>query len=334
MEETSGSATLVESAPEIEAQGMTTTLPRAEVEEALRSEDGPIELFLDVLRPTDDEARTIRVAWDHDDLERILEASSGETVTLAFDRQELERAFDDVEGHGLRERALVLSVAVATAAAGASAAGAAVDSGLGVGGGTSGAAADVAGYQRAMPSDYGPGGAVGAAGEESPAEVTGGATTTPSMEGYVRAMPSDYGPGGAVGAAGDQSPAEVTGGAGQRSRRSIRRRGPCGSHRSRRTAGVRPWTDGLPQLPGATADAATKRRGDGNQHPRTGTRRCDSRRNRPVDHRGRIRGEGPAPTYRAARLTTKADESGVAAISCGAALDLGKNSRDGTSPRG
>lgn len=215
MEETSGSATLVESAPEIEAQGMTTTLPRAEVEEALRSEDGPIELFLDVLRPTDDEARTVRVAWDHDDLERILEASSGETVTLAFDRQELERAFDDVEAHGLRERALVLSVAVATAAAGASAAGAAVDSGLGVGGGTSGAAADVAGYQRAMPSDYGPGGAVGAAGEESPAEVTGGATTTPSMEGYVRAMPSDYGPGGAVGAAGDQSPAEVTGGAGE-----------------------------------------------------------------------------------------------------------------------
>jgi hypothetical protein len=239
MEETSGSATLVESAPEIEAQGMTTTLPRAEVEEALRSEDGPIELFLDLLRPTDAEARSVRVAWDHDDLERILEASSGETVTLAFDREELERAFDDVEGHGLRERALVLTVAVATAAAGASVAQGAVDPGGERGGpsvaqsagavdpsgerggpsvaqSTGGTAADVAGYQRAMPSDYGvTSGAVGAAGEESPAEVTGGAAETPSMEGYQRAMPSDYGPGGAVGAAGDQSPAEVTGGAGE-----------------------------------------------------------------------------------------------------------------------
>jgi hypothetical protein len=249
MEETSGSATLVESAPEIEAQGMTTTLPRAEVEEALRSEDGPIELFLDLLRPTDDEARTVRVAWDHDDLERILEASSGETVTLAFDREELERAFDDVEGHGLRERALVLTVAVATAAAGASGAQAGAVGGPGAGGGPSATAASVTpsgpggtggpispaadvagyqqaggaaetpsmeGYQRAMPSDYGvTSGAVGAAGEESPAEVTGGAASTPSMEGYQRAMPSDYGPGGAVGAAGDQSPAEVTGGAGE-----------------------------------------------------------------------------------------------------------------------
>jgi hypothetical protein len=248
MEEASGSATLVESAPEIEAQGMTTTLPRAEVEEALRSEDGPIELFLDLLRPADDEARSVRVAWDHDDLERILEASSGETVTLAFDRQELERAFDDVEGHGLRERALVLTVAVATAAAGASVAQAGAVGGPGAGGGPSATAAsvtptgpggtggpispaaDVAGYQqaggaaetpstegyvRAMPTDYGPGGAVGAAGEESPAEVTGGAAETPSTEGYVRAMPSDYGPGGAVGAAGDQAPAEVTGGAGE-----------------------------------------------------------------------------------------------------------------------
>lgn len=239
MEEASGSATLVE-APEIEAHGLVATLPRAEVEEVIRSEEGPIELYLDLLRPADGEARTVRVDWDRNDLERILEASSGETVTLAFDRQQLEEAFEaDVEGHGIRERALVLSVAVATAAAGASAAQAAVG-GPGEGGGptvaqtaaapagerggpsvaaeTAGAADvagyqramptdyarasdDVAGYQRAMPSDYGvTGGPVGAAGEDSPAEVTGAAGEEP---------------GGAVGAAGGEAPAAVTGAAGQ-----------------------------------------------------------------------------------------------------------------------
>jgi hypothetical protein len=221
MEETIGSATLVEAAPEVEANGVTTTLPRAEVEEVLRTEDGPVELFLDLLRPADDEARTVRIAWDHADLERILEASSGDTVTLAFDRRELETAFEeaDVEGHGLRERALVLTVAVATAATGASVASAAVDSGAtGATGGQS--PAQVTGGAWDTPGDYGmsgvTGGAVGAAGEQSPAEVTGGAAPTPSMEGYQRAMPSDYGvTTGPVGAAGDQSPAEVTGGAGE-----------------------------------------------------------------------------------------------------------------------
>lgn len=241
MEEAIGSATLVEEAPEVEAHSLTATVPRSEVEEVLRSEDGPIELFLDLLRPEDSEARTVRVGWDHSDLERILETSSGDTVTLAFDPRELERAFEeaDVEGHGLRERAVILTVAVATAAAGASVAQGAVDPGAERGGPSvaqatgavdpsgerggpsvaqaTGETPSMEGYVRTMPSDYGPGGAVGAAGEESPAEVQGGAQAgDSSMAGYQRAMPSDYGvTGGAVGAAGDQSPAEVTGGAGE-----------------------------------------------------------------------------------------------------------------------
>jgi hypothetical protein len=197
MEEASGSATLVEAVPEAEEYGITTTVPRTEVEEVLRSEDGPIELYLDLLRPTDGEARTVSVAWDHGDLEHILESSSGDTVTLTFDRRELETAFEeaDVEGHGLRERALVLTVAVATAAAGASVAQAGAVGGPGAGEGSA-AAADVAGYQRAMPSDYAAAAAADAAG-------------------YQRAMPSDYGPTtGPVAAAGDESPAEVQGGAG------------------------------------------------------------------------------------------------------------------------
>jgi hypothetical protein len=224
MEEAIGSATLVEALPEVEAHGLTTTVPRAEVEEVLRSEDGPIELFLDLLRPEDGETRTIRIGWDHDDLQRVLKTSSGDTVTLAFDRSELEKAFEeaDVEGHGLRQKAVVLSVAVATAAAGASVAqsatapagerggpsvaqsAGAVDPSAERGGpsvaqSTGTAAPEVAGYQRAMPSDYGPGGAVGAAGDQAPAQVTGGA---------------DQPIGGAVGAAGGEAPAAVTGGAG------------------------------------------------------------------------------------------------------------------------
>jgi hypothetical protein len=233
MEEASGRATLVGSADEEHA--LTTTLPRSDVEEALRSEDGQVELFLDLARLTEDdqpsEVRRVNIAWEHDDLDQLLKTTSGDAITLAFDRRELEQAFEeaDVEPHGLREKALVLTVAVATAATGVSAAGAADSD-----------------YQRAMPGDYGVvsgpvgasgdeapaaviggadvtpgdiGGAVGAAGDQSPAAVTGAATPTPEaaneVAGYQRAMPADYGvTGGPVGAAGTESPAAVTGGAG------------------------------------------------------------------------------------------------------------------------
>jgi hypothetical protein len=216
MEEASGSATLVEAVPEAEEYGITTTVPRTEVEEVLRSEDGPIELYLDLLRPTDGEARTVSVAWDHGDLEHILESSSGDTVTLTFDRRELETAFEeaDVEGHGLRERALVLTVAVATAAAGASVAQAGAVGGPGAGEGSA-AAADVAGYQRAMPSDYAAAAAADAAGYQRAMPSDYAAAAAADAAGYQRAMPSDYGPTtGPVAAAGDESPAEVQGGAG------------------------------------------------------------------------------------------------------------------------
>jgi hypothetical protein len=103
------------------------TLPRAEFEEVLRSGE-PADLLLDV-QADGGEQRTVSVAWEHVDLERILGGTDGSEITLAFGRDELEQAWSepDVEAHGLRERALVLTVVAATAAAGGARAAAAVD---------------------------------------------------------------------------------------------------------------------------------------------------------------------------------------------------------------
>jgi hypothetical protein len=106
------------------ADGVATTLPREEIEEALSTSDGPPELSLSVARMDGEERadQEFSIAWDRDDLEEILRVSEGSTVTLTFDRAELEGAFEDVEAHGMRERALILTVAAATAAGGITAA--------------------------------------------------------------------------------------------------------------------------------------------------------------------------------------------------------------------
>jgi hypothetical protein len=100
--------------------GVTATVPRAEFEAALASEQ-PAELVLDVAR-SDGETQMVEIAWSRSDLERLLDETPGDTITLAFEQEELERLLSDVEGHGLREKALVLTVAVAAAAGGASSA--------------------------------------------------------------------------------------------------------------------------------------------------------------------------------------------------------------------
>jgi hypothetical protein len=66
----------------------------------------------------DVEAHTLKVEWEKQDLEELLHRTSGDAISLRFDRTELEQALEegDVEAHGLREKALVLSVAAATAA--------------------------------------------------------------------------------------------------------------------------------------------------------------------------------------------------------------------------
>ena len=116
--------------------GLSTTISRSAVEEALRLEEPP-ELVLDVTGPAGE--RSIAVSWKRDDLERLLHEATGDSIQLTFDRAALEQAFaDDVEAHGLKQKAAILAVAVA-------------------------AAAGVAGGAQAMPMGSGSGPAVGQA---------------------------------------------------------------------------------------------------------------------------------------------------------------------------
>jgi hypothetical protein len=137
MDTTSARARLVEPLDfAAEFAAITATIPRSEIEAALSS-DLPAELYLDVRRPsgeTDAEERTVAVAWEKADLERLLADARADAITFSFAYDDLERAFDtpDVEAHGLRERALVLTVAAAAAAGGGAAtAAAATDQGIG-----------------------------------------------------------------------------------------------------------------------------------------------------------------------------------------------------------
>jgi hypothetical protein len=132
MHETSTSATLVGTRQMLGSQsdGLTVTLPREEIEAALASEP-PNELILDILRKvegTDEpERHTLNVAWKRPDLESVVEDVDAEAITFSFDPAELERLLSepDVEGHGLREAAVVLSIAAAAAVGGAASASAA-----------------------------------------------------------------------------------------------------------------------------------------------------------------------------------------------------------------
>ena len=132
MDGTSTSAMLVDTRPMLASQsdGLTVTVRRDEIEAALTS-DPPSELVLDILRKVggadEHERRTVNVAWKRTDLESVLDDADSEAITLSFDAAELERllAGADVEGHGLREAAVVLSIAAAAAVGGVASASAA-----------------------------------------------------------------------------------------------------------------------------------------------------------------------------------------------------------------
>ena len=108
-----------------EGRGVAATLARSEFEEALKAGKGPVELFLDVKRVSggqpDAETQTLDIALERRELKKLLKKSSGDAITLTFDEAELMGLLGDVEAHGVREQALVLTVAVATAVAGAGA---------------------------------------------------------------------------------------------------------------------------------------------------------------------------------------------------------------------
>ena len=156
MEEVASTPKLVDPADVDAKSGLTATLPRSDIETALQDEAGA-DLFLEIARIQNGERddRTVKVTWSREELEDLLRRASGDAVTLTFNQEELERLLDeaDVEGHGLREKIVVLSIAAATAASFASTAGAQV---LSDGGGTGGNAAAVA-----MVTDASTGGVAG-----------------------------------------------------------------------------------------------------------------------------------------------------------------------------
>ena len=105
-------ATLVE--PSGLRDGLTTTIAREDIEKALRLDEPP-PLVLDVLQPGD-VTSSVAVAWKRDELERLLRDATGEHVALTFDRAAIEQALDaDVEAHGFREQAAILTIAVTAA---------------------------------------------------------------------------------------------------------------------------------------------------------------------------------------------------------------------------
>lgn len=130
MDVTNAAASLV-TVDDLDAElaAITATISRAEVQEALGSGEPP-ELFLELLRDGG-EQHELSVAWKRDELEQLLGQIDGPAITLMFERDDLERAVeDDVEAHGIRERALVVTVAAVAAASSASTAAAVVDPGV------------------------------------------------------------------------------------------------------------------------------------------------------------------------------------------------------------
>ena len=126
---------------------IAATLPRTDIEEALRMDETP-ELILDIDRRSDGdvEAHTVRVAWSDDQLEELLRDTGSDDITLYFDAGEVDEtlADEDIEAHGMKEKtAAVLTVAaVAVGTAGAVAHPASAKTAVG-GGGGSGAGATI-----------------------------------------------------------------------------------------------------------------------------------------------------------------------------------------------
>jgi hypothetical protein len=208
-------ARLVGGAPfDVSTRGLTATLRRSDIEEAL-SGDGPAELRLDVRRGrgSDVEAHALTVEWSQADLDRLLrEAAEAEDVTIAFDRDEMAAAIDaavDVEAHGLREKALVLTV-VAVSAASTAGVAQARPSGIQ----TRGAApATVIGAAVAAPAAdpaASPATTIGGAGVtvdtpvSSPATTIGGAGPVPAVHGATPTAAGTRASGGSSSLSGEE----------------------------------------------------------------------------------------------------------------------------------
>jgi len=207
MEEVAGTARLVDPTAVGASTALTATLPRSEIEAALQDEAGA-DLLLEIARIEDGERndRRIKVEWSRDDLEQLLAGASGDSVSVTFDADELERMLNDpdFEAHGIREKAAVITVALMTAGGIAAGANAMTQSD----GGPVTTPAAVAG----MVTDNSSGGVPGAVtGFVTDASTSGVATPTDTGTNFVTDTTSSGQPGAVSGFATDASTSGQTG---------------------------------------------------------------------------------------------------------------------------
>jgi hypothetical protein len=194
MDEIQAHARLVDSDSFFAAGGLSTTLPRAEIERVIDEGEYPARLDLRLRRLAEegDEEALVAISWDEQELGSLLRATSGDEVTLLFDGRELEQALAgvEVEAHGLKERTAVLAIAVA--AAGGSAGGAFAHPQLdGSGSATGGGGADVVAVAPGSSYQARPGQVVVTPqqGERAPAASTGPAAATGGEADVVAVAP-------------------------------------------------------------------------------------------------------------------------------------------------
>jgi hypothetical protein len=179
MDEVSAQATLTDA--EVDPR-LAVSVPKSEIERALEAKDD-VDLLLDVIRTNGErEERRVSLAWDRDALERLAQ-QEGERVIIAIDPDSLQAAFNDVEGHGMREMGATLAIVVAAAAGGAGAAGAVISptSGSPSGSPAVEATVDTSWQAEAEASGYGVRGTPSDVGWQAEAEASGyGVRGTPS----------------------------------------------------------------------------------------------------------------------------------------------------------
>src|SRR6266516_3013139 len=147
MSEVAGRAQLIDASDlGARSQRIGATVPRSEIEEALRVEEPP-ELILEIDRRSngDVEGHMFRVAWTEDQLKGLLRDTSDEEITLLFDADELDQALagEDIEAHGVREKTAAVLTVAAMAAGVAAAAHPASAKTMASGGGVAGAGANI-----------------------------------------------------------------------------------------------------------------------------------------------------------------------------------------------
>lgn len=99
-----------------------TVVDRAEFADTAARGEFPATFLLELDRVEADGAEVsahLSLDWDRETLDQLLASTSDPDLTLWFDRSELEQAFDDVEAHGLKQKAAVIAVAVTAAGASA-----------------------------------------------------------------------------------------------------------------------------------------------------------------------------------------------------------------------